>query len=121
LLNKRKAVVADSRIGDTTLPDRNWNTNGILPDSSPELDNLLAECKTPEEIREVCLKYAEEKGLISRTSDGLHARLTGKSDPEAHQFSRIVTLPSGRRTMITGARSEAELNAAEEALKKSQL
>jgi hypothetical protein len=101
-------------------PDRNWNTDGILPDSSPELDRLLAECKTPQEIREVCLKYAEDKGLIARSPDGLHGRVTGKPDETARTLSRIVTLPSGRRVLIDGARSEAELNAAEAAVRQSR-
>jgi hypothetical protein len=81
----------------------------------------LAKATTADEVKQICLQYAEEKGLITRTADGIHARLTGAVDPEARTFSKIVTLPSGRRMILEGARSQAELDAAEEKLKTSNL
>jgi hypothetical protein len=40
----------------------------FLP-STPELDALLAQCRDPEEIREVSKRYMERKGLIRRGYD----------------------------------------------------
>jgi hypothetical protein len=101
------------------MPDRNWRTDDVLPASSDELDALLAKCVTPEEIRETCLAYAQRKGTITMSADGLHGRATGAVDPDARTFSKIVTV-NGRRMLLDGARSQAELDAAVAALEKNQ-
>jgi hypothetical protein len=101
------------------MAERNWNTDGVLPASSDELDALLAKCSTPEQIRETCLRYAEQKGTIVRNPDGIHARATGVQDPDARTFSKIVTV-NGRRMLLDGARSQAELDAAVAELEEYQ-
>ena len=97
--------------------ERNWSTRGVLPERSPELERRLASATTPEQVREICLAYAAERGTVVMTPDGVHAHATGKTDPAARGLSRIVELPSGRRVLIDGARSEAELNQAEAELR----
>jgi|SRR5580658_5885707 hypothetical protein len=98
--------------------ERNWNTNDFMGDASPELTEIINSCQTPTELRERMADYYARKGLAVRDpqTDGIKILA---QDPDAHQFSRIVTLPDGRRTMITGGRSEAELDAYEAALLKS--
>jgi hypothetical protein len=97
-------------------PLRNWNTDDVLPESSDELDALIAKCSSSQEIAAVCKNYAERKGLIVTSADGVHGYPTGKIDPDARGFSAVVTV-RGRRKLLTGARSQAELDAAIEALR----
>jgi hypothetical protein len=99
------------------MTERNWSSEGILPDSSDELDALIAKCSTPQEIAMVCKNYAERKGLIVTSADGLHSRATGAVDPDARGFSAVVTV-RGKRKILTGARSQAELDAAIAELKR---
>lgn len=101
-------------------PERNWRTDSFMPDASPELTEIINACTNPTEIREQILAYYQKHGVAVHDQNRNGVVFTGKDDPEAHQFSRIVTLPSGRRTMITGARSLAELDAFEAELKKAQ-
>lgn len=96
------------------MPDRNWKSP--LPESSDELDALIAKCQSAAEIREVCLKYARDKQLIVQPPDGVGGYVTGKTDDAARTFSKIVTLPNGRRMILEGARSQAELDAVADAL-----
>jgi hypothetical protein len=102
------------------MPSRNINTDSFMPDASPELQKLLAECKTPEEIRETLRDYYTRTGGAVYDPERNAIRFTGKQDEAAHQFSRIVTLPNGHRTLVSGARSEAELQAWIDALLKAQ-
>jgi hypothetical protein len=101
------------------MPDRNINTDSFMPDASPELQKLLAECKTPDEIRETLRDFYTRTGVAVYDAEHNAIRFTGKQDEAAHQFSRIVTLPNGHRTLVSGARSEAELSAWCEALIKA--
>lgn len=103
------------------MSDHNWNSDSFMPDASPELQKLLAECKTPDEIRETLRAYytRADVGVAVYDADHNAIRFTGKQDEAAHQFSRIVTLPNGHRTLVSGARSEAELSAWCEALIKA--
>ena len=96
--------------------ERNWNTDGVLPESSDELDALIADCRNSQEIAQVCKNYAERKGLIVMKDD-VHGYATGKVDPDARGFSAVVTV-RGRRKLLTGARSQAELDAAIAELKR---
>lgn len=98
-------------------PDRNWRTDGVLPESSDELDALIAACRNSKEIAQVCKNYAERKGLIVTGADGIGGYATGKVDPDARGFSAVVTV-RGRRKLLTGARSQAELDAAIAELKR---
>lgn len=99
-------------------PERNWNTDSFMPDASPELTEIINNAKNPTELREAMLAYYQRKGLAAQDQNRNGVALTG-DDPAAHQYSKIVTLPNGHRTMITGARSEAELAAFEAELLKS--
>jgi hypothetical protein len=100
------------------MPLRNWNTDNVLPASSDELDKLIAACHSADEVKAVCKEYAERKGLITTSPDGIHSRtIPGAVDPDARGFSVIVTV-RGQRKLLTGARSQQELDAAIERLKQ---
>jgi hypothetical protein len=101
------------------MPTRNINTDSYMPDASPELQKLLAECKTSEEIRETLREYYVRNGGAVYDPDHNAIRFTGKQDEAAHQYSKIVTLPNGRKTLMSGARSPEELAAWEAALIKA--
>jgi hypothetical protein len=90
--------------------ERNWSTRGILPESSPELEALLEQATTPEQVREICLAYAAARGTVVMTPDGVHAHATGKVDESAHEYSAVVVV-NGRRQLLVGCRSQAELDA----------
>ena len=101
-------------------PDRNWRTDSFMPDASPELAEIINACTNPTEIREKILAYYQKHGVAVHDPNRNGVVFTGKDDPDAHQFSRVVHLPSGRRVLIDGCRSEAELNQAEAELRKAR-
>jgi hypothetical protein len=102
------------------VPEKNWRTDDVLPASSDELDKLIAACHSADEVKAVCKEYAERKGLITTSPDGIHSRpVPGAFDPDARTFSAIVTV-RGRRMLLEGARSQTELDQALAELKKYQ-
>jgi hypothetical protein len=102
------------------MPSRNWNTDSFMPDASPELTEIINSCTNPTELRERILDYYQKHGVAVHDQNRNGVVFTGKDDPEAHQFSRVVHLPSGRRVLIDGCRSQQELDQAEQALRNSR-
>lgn len=97
------------------MPSRNWNTDDIQQPASPELTEIINSATDSTDLREKLRAYYEKEGLATydETHNGL---IFGKVDPKGVTLSRIVTV-NGKRQMITGARSEAELDAFEAALR----
>ena len=84
------------------MAERNWT--GELPASTPELDAIILQCKTPEEMRAKVLQYWAAKGVIAGGDEYAPQFVS-----IARTFSREVTLPNGRRFRVEGASSEEEL------------
>jgi hypothetical protein len=93
----------------------NNNTDRVMPDASPELTEIVNSAVDSADLKLKLQEYYTRKGLA--VVNNTHTHFTVAQDPDGCQFSRIVTLANGRRTMITGARSEAELDSAERALR----
>lgn len=97
--------------------------------STPELDRLIAQCRTVEEIREVTKTYLENAGVFSRDrrEANFGGSATGQSLPcvvtrDEHgvaMYERIVQLPGGKRYKMSGY-SEAGLDQLEATLRGQQ-
>lgn len=75
--------------------------------ANPELEALIAECQSPQQIRDTVHNYWESRGVKSDPTN------QGLMWPEAvPQLSRIITLPSGRR-ILCEATSEEDLDKGE--------
>jgi hypothetical protein len=94
--------------------------------SSPELDRLIAECTSAEQIREVTKTYLENEGVLSRDrrEANFGGSATGQSlpsemirDEEGRAMCvRVVRLPGGRSFKISGY-SEAAIDQLEATLR----
>jgi hypothetical protein len=91
-----------------------------LPESDPILDALIARVKEPSQIREVCLSYWEKVKNIPRSSISGFDKHAPAKPLGSDILSRVVTLPSGARCLLDGAKSEAELDAAEAELRRTR-
>ena len=94
------------------------NSNGShdsLPEADPILTALLERVKDPAQVRETVLSYYEAMGIPRGNVSGFE-----KHAPAPQILSRVVSLPNGRRVLIDGARSEAELDAAEAELRQTR-
>jgi hypothetical protein len=89
-----------------------------MPKSVPELDVLLRDARTPDEIREICHKFWTERGVAQ--SDPTRRGLNFTAPASDGTLSREVTLPSGHRCRIEGARSVAELDAMEQVVRTTR-
>jgi hypothetical protein len=75
--------------------------------NNPELEELIAACTSPDQIKQCVRDYWEKLGAhVDPTGRGI---VFPKAVP---QLSRIITLDSGRR-MIVEATSEEDLNKGE--------
>jgi hypothetical protein len=82
--------------------------------TNPELEKLIAECQSAQQIRDTVHNYWEKLGV---KSDPTHQGLMWPS--AVPQLSRIVTLPSGRRVLVE-ATSEADLDKGERIARESR-
>jgi hypothetical protein len=98
------------------------NPNGShdsLPEADPVLTALLERVKDPAMIRETVLGYLEAKGIPRSNISGFEKHAPAK--PLGSEIlSRVVCLPNGSRCLIDGARSEEELDRAEDELRKAR-
>ncbi len=95
------------------MPERHWT--GELPASTPELDKIILECRTPEEMRSRVLSYWAERGVVAGGDE--YAPIF---TPQPQTFSREVTFRNGSRCRIEGARSVEELDAMESTLREQR-
>jgi hypothetical protein len=91
-----------------------------LPESDPVLDALIARVQDPSQIRGVCLSYWEQvRGIPCSNISGFDKHAPAKP-LGSDILSRVVTLPSGARCLLDGARSEEELDCAEAELRRTR-
>jgi hypothetical protein len=98
------------------------NSNGShdsLPEADPILTALLERVKDPAQVRETVLSYYEAMGIPRGNVSGFEKHAPVK--PLGSEIlSRVVVLPSGARVLLDGARTEEELDRAEENLRKQR-
>jgi len=93
------------------MPDRNWNTNDTQQPASEELTEIISSHTGDyTELMQKIHAYYEKEGLARFIPEKNALAFDGKADPKGQQFSAIVTV-DGRRQVLTGARTQAELDA----------
>jgi hypothetical protein len=98
------------------------NPNGShdsLPDDDPILKAILDTVRDPAKVREVVLGYYEACGIPRSNISGFE-KFAPVRPLGSDILSRVVTLPSGARCLLDGAKSEAELDAAEAELRRTR-